>query len=196
MQRVLIWSRKVVTPIVDYLGNRTDVDMNRLALMGISMDGYLAARAAAFEPRIKALILNDGVFDVYAAYADPFPKPLIQLYTSGNKTAFDGYVNEAVTFNVSADSSTRWGVTQGLWSFNTHSPYEWLNICKNMTLKGIAEKIQCPAFIGNAVNDDFFEGQPPEVKQAMGNRATLHNFTGPASLHCESGAFIIANNVF
>jgi dipeptidyl aminopeptidase/acylaminoacyl peptidase len=33
--------------------------------MGISLGGYLAARAAAFEKRIAACILNDGVFDVY-----------------------------------------------------------------------------------------------------------------------------------
>ena len=38
-----------------------DVDAERIALMGISMGGYLAARAAAFEHRLSACILYNGV---------------------------------------------------------------------------------------------------------------------------------------
>jgi dienelactone hydrolase len=39
-------------------------DIKCLALMGISMGGYLAARAVAFEHRIAAWILDDGVYDI------------------------------------------------------------------------------------------------------------------------------------
>ena len=46
------WER-VVTPVVDYALTRSEViDPTCIALMGISMGGYLAARAAAFEHRI------------------------------------------------------------------------------------------------------------------------------------------------
>ena len=63
------WER-VVTPVVDYALTRTDyVDPKRIALMGLSMGGYLAARAVAFEHRIAACILNDGVFDGYDGFA-------------------------------------------------------------------------------------------------------------------------------
>jgi pimeloyl-ACP methyl ester carboxylesterase len=50
-------------PIVDYLLSRDDVDPKRLALLGISFGGYLAPRAAAFEPRIRALIADSPVID-------------------------------------------------------------------------------------------------------------------------------------
>ena len=42
---------KVVTPVIDYAISRKEefgIDVNRIALMGMSMGGYLAARAAAF----------------------------------------------------------------------------------------------------------------------------------------------------
>ena len=52
-----------MTPVVDYALNRPEeIDPKRIALMRISMGGYLAARAVAFEHRIAACILNDGVY--------------------------------------------------------------------------------------------------------------------------------------
>jgi cephalosporin-C deacetylase-like acetyl esterase len=47
---------KVVTPVMDYALSRKEMDPSRISLMGISMGGYLAARAAAFEDRIAACV--------------------------------------------------------------------------------------------------------------------------------------------
>jgi hypothetical protein len=43
------------------------VDSERLALMGTSFGGFLAARAAAFEHRLAAVILHDAIFDASAS---------------------------------------------------------------------------------------------------------------------------------
>ena len=43
--------------------SRPDVDASRIALEGLSLGGYLAPRAAAFEPRLAACIANGGVYD-------------------------------------------------------------------------------------------------------------------------------------
>ena len=53
----------VVTPIVDYLITRDDIDPDRIALYGLSFGGYLAPRAVAFEHRIHACIANGGIYD-------------------------------------------------------------------------------------------------------------------------------------
>ena len=53
---------KVITPVVDYLLTRSDVEPTQITLMGISIGGYLAPRAAAFEHRLAAVIANDGLF--------------------------------------------------------------------------------------------------------------------------------------
>ncbi len=49
---------------IDYLVSRPEVDSKRIALIGISMAGYYAPRAAAFDPRIKALICWSGCYSV------------------------------------------------------------------------------------------------------------------------------------
>jgi dienelactone hydrolase len=51
--------------VLDYLlGQREGIDADRVALMGVSMGGYLAPRAAAFDSHIKAVIAFDGRFDL------------------------------------------------------------------------------------------------------------------------------------
>jgi dipeptidyl aminopeptidase/acylaminoacyl peptidase len=53
-----------VSAAVDYLMTRNDVDHDRIGLMGISMAGYYAPRAACFEHRIKALVVWSALYDV------------------------------------------------------------------------------------------------------------------------------------
>jgi pimeloyl-ACP methyl ester carboxylesterase len=44
-----------VAAILDALDDRTDVDLRRIGAAGVSLGGYYAPRAAAFEPRLKAV---------------------------------------------------------------------------------------------------------------------------------------------
>jgi pimeloyl-ACP methyl ester carboxylesterase len=44
-----------VTAILDSLQGRDDVDLDRVGAAGVSLGGYYAPRAAAFEPRLRAI---------------------------------------------------------------------------------------------------------------------------------------------
>jgi 2,6-dihydroxypseudooxynicotine hydrolase len=44
------------------------VDASRIGLFGVSLGGYYAPRAAAFEPRIRAVIALAGPYAVLAAF--------------------------------------------------------------------------------------------------------------------------------
>lgn len=58
-----------MTPVVDYLATRADVDMSKLALIGNSFGGNLAPRAASGEHRFSAVISNDGLPSMQQAIA-------------------------------------------------------------------------------------------------------------------------------
>jgi 2,6-dihydroxypseudooxynicotine hydrolase len=45
-----------VSTVLDTLAKRDDIDANRIGLAGVSLGGYYAPRAAAFEPRVKAAV--------------------------------------------------------------------------------------------------------------------------------------------
>jgi dipeptidyl aminopeptidase/acylaminoacyl peptidase len=57
-----------VKAVIDYIETRDDLDAARIGMWGVSLGGYYAPRAAAFEKRIKACIALGGPFDFGAAF--------------------------------------------------------------------------------------------------------------------------------
>lgn len=53
----------VVGPVIDWVEKRGDIDANRIGLWGISLGGYYAPRAVAFEKRVNAAIAVCGPYD-------------------------------------------------------------------------------------------------------------------------------------
>jgi pimeloyl-ACP methyl ester carboxylesterase len=49
--------------VVDWIQTRDDLDKNCIGIWGVSLGGYYAPRAAAYEKRIKACIALSGPFD-------------------------------------------------------------------------------------------------------------------------------------
>ena len=62
-----------VKAVLDYVGNRGDIDAARVGLWGVSLGGYYAPRAAAFDKRIKACIALSGPFE-WVEYFDQLPE--------------------------------------------------------------------------------------------------------------------------
>lgn len=52
-----------VQAVMDYVETRNDLDTSRIGMWGVSLGGYYAPRATAFEKRIKACIALGGPFD-------------------------------------------------------------------------------------------------------------------------------------
>ena len=66
----------VITPIVDWLVTRPDVDPDRIALTGWSMCGCSVIQAAAYEHRLAAVVADPGVLDVWKAWPESVQKLL------------------------------------------------------------------------------------------------------------------------
>jgi 2,6-dihydroxypseudooxynicotine hydrolase len=52
-----------VAAVLDSLSGRPDLDVRRVGMLGVSLGGYYAARAAAFEPRIRAVVVSGGPYE-------------------------------------------------------------------------------------------------------------------------------------
>ena len=121
---------KVVTPVIDYAIDRNEelgIDVNRIALMGMSLGGYLAARAGAFDHRISACVLNDGVYDGYDAMTSSFPEPLLAALDEGNSE----FVNSTMTELMKSDPNARFNMKHGMWTTGSSTPYDLITSAKN-----------------------------------------------------------------
>ncbi|KAJ4310335.1 hypothetical protein N0V84_011018 [Fusarium piperis] len=180
---------KVGTPVVDYVlsEKKNVVDENRLVLIGNSFGGYLAARVAAFEPRLSAVVLIDGVWDHYAAYKNELSSEMVEIYEAGNYTQFDDVVLSALEAGKLPTGAT-WGLEHGMWAFHTHSPSDFFTQAKQYNVESFIDKIKIPVFVGDAELESSYVGQPKQVADALGDWATLHTFKGVAGFHCQTGA--------
>jgi hypothetical protein len=89
----------VLTPVIDALVARDDVDPARLALIGIGEAGYAVPRALAFEHRLAAAAADPGVVDVSARWLATLPAPLADLLRRGDRAAFERELHLAELFS-------------------------------------------------------------------------------------------------
>ena len=85
---------KVVTPVVDYLLTRSDVDSARIALYGGSFGGYLAPRAAAFEHRLAACIADAALFDPADLSNKMFPPDIAIALARNDVAVLEPFFNQ------------------------------------------------------------------------------------------------------
>jgi len=183
---------KVVTPVIDYALTRPDVDKDKIALMGISMGGYLAARAAAFETRIKACVVNGGIFDFSESIYKGFPPELVTLLRT-NPKKFDSELEEAMK----QDTEVKWFFDNGIWTFGVKTPSGLMSEMKKFTLKDIAGQINCNMLVIDSEGDMFFKGQPKKVYKELNCPKDYFVFTKEetAQAHCQAGATAISNEI-
>lgn len=188
------WER-ALKPVVDYAFARPEVDTTHLASIGISMGGYLAARAAAFEPRLAATVLIDGVAEMFSTFSAGLPPELLQMLDDeASRDRFDAFVAKAP---LPSDMKLRWSRDQAIWSFNSTSAWHLMNVARKMTLVGLGGKIKHPVLVCDAARDHFFGNQPARVMEILGATATHLVFPDDelgAAEHCHVGASIEMNH--
>jgi dienelactone hydrolase len=169
-----------VTPVVDFALALPEVDAGRLLLIGMSFGGYLAARAAAFEHRIAAAVLWEGLYDCHEFFD--------QIASSA--ASMPGGL-EAL---MAQSTQVRWAVRNGLWTFGVPGFDELVKATEPYTMAGIADRITCPTLVCDAENDQFVQGQrqPQLVFDALTStsRKKLITFREDegAGEHCQEGA--------
>jgi pimeloyl-ACP methyl ester carboxylesterase len=78
----------VIAPVLDYAETRAEFAKDRIALFGYSLGAFLVARAAAFDHRPAALILDDGMYDFFASNSALMPPFLVEWIKGGKDDAF------------------------------------------------------------------------------------------------------------
>ncbi|MFE7094393.1 alpha/beta hydrolase family protein [Streptomyces erythrochromogenes] len=180
----------VITPVVDFAEALPEVDDSRIALIGISMGGILAPRAAAFEHRLAALIAVDGLYDLGQVAVRNVPgtrEEAERLLRAPSAPELDAAFEQAMT----SDPIARWAINHGMYVMGVDTPRAFNASYLDYTLAdGIAERIQCPTLVCDAEEDMFFHGQPEQLYDHLTCPKTFMAFTTEegAGAHCHPGA--------
>jgi pimeloyl-ACP methyl ester carboxylesterase len=177
---------KVITPVIDFALTRKEIAPKAITLFGYSLGAFLVARAAAFDHRPVALVLDDGIYDFNAAFRKELPS-FIRSWIDAGK---DDLVAPFLKLKMAISTQARWGLSNGKWSFGTVNYPEFIRQTKKFTLEGISHKIKAASLILDAENDQFLKGQPEILNAALKcdkKLVTLTNAEG-AGEHCHMGA--------
>jgi len=177
----------VITPIVDALVDRKDVDAGRIALSGISQGGYWVLRALAFEHRIAAGIVDPGVMDVSTAITSNFPKSMMKLLDAGDKEKFDRDMKTGMKL---MPHEMRQTLAWRMKPYMTDSFYDWATEAQKFNARDVIDKIECPMFVADPEDEQFWPGQAREVYGELKSPKTIVKFKASegANWHCEPKA--------
>lgn len=150
---------------LDYLCSRDDVDPDRIAIMGISMGGYFAPRAAAFEPRFAACVCWGGHYDYHAVWE----QRRREFERGGSRVS-------APFFHL-------------LWVLGVEDMDAAMRRLEPYTLEGVASRLRCPLLVVHGANDSIVPvARARELHAAAGSAdRTLRIFDTEegGSEHCQ-----------
>jgi len=181
---------KVVTPVISYLRSRSDVDPAKIALMGLSMGGYLAPRAAAYDKRIAACIANGGVYYLDFTRGTAMTRDAMDaLYDHPDR--FD----ERTRAEMETDTSMKRSIEHGMYVFGVKTPHEFMLRSRDYTLEECADLIECPTLVVDSENEHAFRGQARMLYDALKCQKEFMLFTDEegAGEHCQAGASRLSN---
>jgi len=173
----------VLTPVVDFLLARTDVDGARLAVYGISQGGYWVPRALAFEHRIAAGVADPGVVDVSASWTASIPRPLLKLAQEGEHAKFDREM--ALGLKFSKDTARTWAFRARPYGADGYAAT--LAEVRTYTLGAVAAQISTPLLITSPEDEQFWPGQSQRLAELAPTVSTVVPFTAEdgANFHCQ-----------
>jgi pimeloyl-ACP methyl ester carboxylesterase len=119
------------TPAYEYLAGRPEVDPTRIGVMAISLGGYYAPRAAAFEQRFACCIAWGAQWDYQKIWRDRFDR-----------------IARSETPSLSVASH------HILWVLNAASQEEALQKLEPFKLDGAVQKITCPFLMLHGEGDE------------------------------------------
>ncbi|MGY1709819.1 alpha/beta hydrolase family protein [Geodermatophilus sp. SYSU D00758] len=177
----------VLTPVIDHLTKRPDVDPSRIAVMGVSQGGYWVPRAAAFEHRITAAVIDPGVVDVSTTMLQQLPHFLVRLLDAGDRQKFDADMSWALKVSPATRSVLRWRMRP----YGVTSPFDFFTAARGYALtEEQLAAIACPVLITDPEHEQFWPGQSARMAAALTCPVTLLPFTAAegADSHCEPAA--------
>jgi alpha-beta hydrolase superfamily lysophospholipase len=179
---------KPVTAIMDTFLAHHDRP-RKIVLIGQSMGGYLAPRAAAFDDRFDGVVAYDVFFDMGASAKRYVPDVVFWMRDHGMAALAETLIN----WKASHAPGVRWAIDNGMWTLGKKHPLEVVDEFQKYTLAGVAQRIKCDVLLLAGTEDHFV---PIEQVKSMQDALTsarsvttkIYDRESGGAEHCQQGA--------
>jgi pimeloyl-ACP methyl ester carboxylesterase len=170
------WEKPTAAVLDEFL--QTHARPSKIVLIGMSMGGYFAPRAAAFEERIDGVVAFDTCYDFGDAAA-----PLFKL--ASNPLA-------------SKNPDIVWALNNARWTMGTTGIEDTQEACKAYTLAPVAGRIRQDVLIMAATEDHFIPfHQTADFEKSLVNARSITTriFDRPSggAEHCHTGCLVLVH---
>jgi Prolyl oligopeptidase family len=175
----------VLTPVLDAMLARPDVDRDRIAVIGVSQAGYWVPRALAFEHRFAAAVADPGVIDVSTSWTASLSQVMRKQLEDGKQTAFDREMHLAELLQ--HDTKTTLAFRGHPYGLETGSRFALFRTVTEYRLGDEVEQITTPLLITSPEDEQFWPGQAQQLYDRLTGTKELVTFTAAegANRHCE-----------
>ncbi|HEY3833382.1 MAG TPA: prolyl oligopeptidase family serine peptidase [Acidimicrobiia bacterium] len=182
----------VVSPLVDLLLQRPDVDPDRLVLYGVSQGGYWVPRTLAFEHRFAVAAADGGVVDVGETWRAHLPVEATDLLDAGEREEFNALLDLA-------PPAQRRVLTWRAKPYGKPTLYDtFVEAQRYRVTPELAAQITTPMLIADPDEEQFFPGQPQRLYDMLLGAKRIVHFAASegASGHCQPMARALAAQRF
>lgn len=166
--------------------------VERCSLLGTSLGGYLALRAAAFEKRIKRVIALGVMYDFLECYTHGIGPILSRLFRLGIQAEVDGIINRVATRRTRKDLFSSWAISHGMYVMGVDTPSELFRKVSLFTTRFISPKITQDVLLLVGSEDHYvpfhqFYQQARLLTSARSFTARIFTAAEHAQNHCQVG---------
>lgn len=172
----------VLTPVVNCLVDRPDVDSSALFAYGCSQAGFWVTRALAFEHRFVAAVIDPGVMDVSVPWLTYLPTHLSNALAAGERDEFNVAWAEAEKDPKIAEAMLARGRPYG-----KPTAFDTFSAALNYNLRDSIVRIKTPILITDPDEEAFWPGQSEQVYDKLSGDREIVRFSREdgANWHCE-----------
>lgn len=179
---------KCTSPVLDFFS------IKDVTLIGVSLGGYLAARAAAFDARIKRVVLYDIIYDFYGSLMSKIPA-LIRLLLTHLLKNENNFLWPMIEKKFKKDYFVNWLLLQGCYVYGVENLAQYLNHIKAYNTREISTMIKQDVLL-LAGSDDiytiYFDQQKQALTEARSVEGRIFTREENASHHCQIGNLELA----
>ncbi len=187
------WERPVAA-VLDGLG------LEDVTLVGLSLGGYLAPRAAAFEPRVRRVVAWGVMWDFFEVAMSTRPAALRLALRTLLGLRADAVLDRLIARQMEGDPFARWAVEHGTYVLGTDRPSAYVRAMQRFTTRGFAPRITQDFLLLTGTEDhyvplDHFHRQAAALTGVRSFTGRIFTAGEQAHTHCQVGNLGLALRV-